>query len=541
MELGSDRAIEVNGITVDFAAGRVRDRSGRDIPLRAQSFAVLRHLAANAGRVVSKDELTAAVWRGIAVTDDSLVQCVMDIRRALGDQSQSVLRNVPKRGYELVLPCHPVRSRLPVTLALAVLALLAGLGALWWALAPEPAPVRQPAIAVLPFDDMSADRSLGYLGRGVADDIIAMLARSPDVLVIARNSSFVYGGEPVDVRRVGAELGVDYVLEGSVRREGGVLRMVAQLSDAATGEHVWAERFDQAGDDPPALLDAVTGRIVATLIGHEGQVTRAEFRRAWGKDTARLGEYDYHLRAFDVMLRDWTEAGNARVDAIAREGLAKYPDSGLIKSKLAWNTWVRAYMFWSDDLSADFEAASALVREVLAMDGLPPQTELHARWLSAYVHMREGDFDRAVAAANATAALAPYDAFIITDLVEVLVPAGRYEQALEHLAIGDARSPADAGYRHALRGWIYRLTGDHEAAVREYRAAGELWPNQRLQFAVALVRLGLLGDARAEVRAVLAEAPDFTQARWREGTFYRDQAILEGEIADLALAGLPER
>ena len=124
-----------------------------------------------------------------------------------------------------------------------------------------PAPSTVPSIAVLPFDDMSAEQKLGYLGDGVAEDIISMLARAPDLSVIARNSSFTYREKATDVRQVGKELGVDYVLEGSVRKEAGKVRIVAQLTDAKTGGHVWAERFDKTGTDPWALQDEVTAQI----------------------------------------------------------------------------------------------------------------------------------------------------------------------------------------------------------------------------------------------------------------------------------------
>ncbi|MBA3324017.1 MAG: adenylate/guanylate cyclase domain-containing protein, partial [Rhodobacteraceae bacterium] len=405
---------------------------------------------------------------------------------------------------------------------------------------PAPPAERLPSIAVLPFDDMSAGGDLGYLGAGVADDIITMLARSPDVLVIARNSAFVYGGKPVDVRDVGAALGVDYVLEGSVRGRGDTLRIVAQLIDASTGRHIWAERFDEAGADPFALHDAVTERIIGTLVGAKGEMKRAQYRKAWGRDSASLAEYDYYLRAHDLIFRDMTASGNARVDRILREGLARFPDSRLLKMKLAWNDWLRGYFLWSDDLAADFESAGVLARELLAADALTPQTAMHAHWLMAYVHAREGDFANAVAEANVTAALAPYDAFVITDLAEILARAGLYKQALEHVGIGEARNPIDADTRRCLRGWIYRLQGRNADALEQYAAVANFFPYQRLQFAIALVRLGRLDKAREQVGAALAELPAFTQANWREGVSYSDPAILDSEVADLAAAGLPE-
>ena len=135
---------------------------------------------------------------------------------------------------------------------------------------------------------MSGDPKLGYFSDGVTEDIIIDVARSPDLSVIARNSSFTYKGKATDVRQIGKELGVDYVLEGSVRKEADKVRIVAQLVDAKTGQHVWAERFDKTGTDPWALQDDVTGKIIGALAGDKGQLKRAQYREAWGRDTADL-------------------------------------------------------------------------------------------------------------------------------------------------------------------------------------------------------------------------------------------------------------
>ena len=127
-----------------------------------------------------------------------------------------------------------------------------------------------PSVAVLPFDDLSADQNLGYLGDGVSEDIITALSRFPDLVVVARTSSFAFKGKAVDIRQVGKKLGVGYVVEGSVRKDGDRLRIVAQLIDTKKGEHVWSERFDRSGTDPWALQDEVTGMIVSALTGEKG-------------------------------------------------------------------------------------------------------------------------------------------------------------------------------------------------------------------------------------------------------------------------------
>ena len=154
-----------------------------------------------------------------------------------------------------------------------------------------------PVIAVLPFDNMSGDPKLDYFSDGLSEDIIAVLARSPDVTVVARNSSFTYKGKATDVRAIGKALGVGFVPEGSVRKEAEKARIVAQLIDAGTGNHVWAERFDETGSDPLALQDEVTTKILDALVGEKGQLKQAQYRCAWALKTADLGEYDYYLRA----------------------------------------------------------------------------------------------------------------------------------------------------------------------------------------------------------------------------------------------------
>jgi len=199
-----------------------------------------------------------------------------------------------------------------------------------------PVATHVPSIAVLPFDDLSPDKTLGYLGDGMSEDIITMLSRFPDLSVIARNSSFTYKGKPVDIRQVGRDLNVDYALEGSVRKDADQIRIAAQLIDTGTGKHVWAERYDKAGKDPLALQDEVTAKIVDAMTGEKGQVKQGQYRETWGKDTADLGEYDYYLRGLDIYMNAGTKEENNRAARIWEEGLTKYPDSSLIKVKLGF-------------------------------------------------------------------------------------------------------------------------------------------------------------------------------------------------------------
>ena len=443
-------------------------------------------------------------------------------------------------------PAKPAPANWARPLAAALL-LLAGLVAAgWYGFARAPATrvagAHVPSIAVLPFDDLSPDKSLGYLGDGMSEDIITMLSRFPDLSVIARNSSFVYKGKPVDIRQVGRDLNVDYALEGSVRKEADQVRITAQLIDTETGKHVWAERYDRAGKDPLALQDEVTGKIVGAMTGEAGQIKKGQYQVAWGKDTTDLGEYDYYLRGHDIFINAKSRQDNDRAGRVWEEGLAKYPDSNLLKVKLGWYHMKAGWRWWSDDVPAEFRKAGELSRTVLAANNLSPQVKRLAHWLFAQVLTTEGDFDRAVTEADTAMALAPYDSSLIADLSSVLIASGKPDKALEWIDAATIRDPGSARDMVYNRGLALRVLGKYEDSIAAFRQADYPDSDTRIHLAIALVRLGRIDEAKAEVRAYLEKNdPKFTGGAWRTAWFYSDPSIVEAEVADLAKAGLPEK
>ena len=394
-----------------------------------------------------------------------------------------------------------------------------------------------PAVAVLPFDNMSADQNLGYLGDGVAEDIITALSRFPDLVVVARGSSFAYKGKAVDMRQVGKELGVDYVVEGSVRKDGDKLRIVSQLIDTKNGEHLWAERFDRSGMDPWALQDEVTGMIVSAMTGETGALKQAQYRRAWGKDATTLEEYDYYLRGHEPYMK-YTKQGVERSGEIFREGLAKFPSSPLLKVTLGWHHIMRVMISVSDDPPADVRKAGELARQVLANEHLSPQVARLANWLMSFVLVQEKDFDGALAAANKTVALAPYDTFMLSSLMIALVQIGRPVQALQWADQAAARDPALGWFYNRGRGWAYLVLGQFGEAVDALKQTEYL--DAHLLLAIAYVRLGRLAEARAEVDKMMRINPGITLQAWRLRYSFRDPAILDRYALDLVQSGLPE-
>ena len=260
--------IRVNGRDADLARGTVSDGRNAAVALRPQSLAILKLLAVRPGVLVSKDEIMFAVWPNIAVTDDSLVQCVTEIRKALGDDRHAIIKTVPKRGYVFepgaqkeISPAAKSWTAFAVATAVA---LAIGAGLLWFS-RPPPGLVQRQSIAVLPFENLSDDPQQAFFADGIAEDLLTDISRLSGVFVIARNSSFAYRGKAADARLVARELGVRYVLEGSVRRADGKVRINVQLVDGTTGSQQWAERYDGVYADIFALQDRVTKAVVGAL------------------------------------------------------------------------------------------------------------------------------------------------------------------------------------------------------------------------------------------------------------------------------------
>ncbi len=264
---------------------RELSRGGEAVAVGPQVFDLLIHLIENRDRVVSKDELFDVIWRGRTISESTLTSHVNFARRAIGDtgEEQRLIRTIPRKGFRFV---GGVREAPPPSAATSSVAETAtSLGAL--------ALPDQPSVAVLPFLNLSGDPDQDYFADGVVEDIIGALSRMRWLFVIARNSSFIYKGRAVDVKQVGRELGVRYVLEGSVRKAGNRVRVTGQLIDATAGAHLWADRFDSSLDDIFDLHDELATSVVGAIAP---QLERAEIQRAKHKPTEKLDAYDYYLR-----------------------------------------------------------------------------------------------------------------------------------------------------------------------------------------------------------------------------------------------------
>jgi adenylate cyclase len=223
---------QFEGHTLDIACGALRT-ADRELQLRPKAFEVLRYLLENADRIVTKQELMKAVWPNVIVTDQALTHCVGEVRQAIGDSKQTIIKNIPRRGYRFTAPVVRVAANAAAPGTAGVSPAIPGREA------------DRPSVAVLPFANLSGDPRQDYFSDGITEDITTELSRFSELRVVARNSAFQYKGKAADIRQVGRELGARYVLEGSVRRSGNRIRIAAQLIDAVTGAHRWAERYDR--------------------------------------------------------------------------------------------------------------------------------------------------------------------------------------------------------------------------------------------------------------------------------------------------------
>jgi adenylate cyclase len=276
--------------TLDLSRG-VLSAGGHPVDLRPKTFDLLRYFVENPDRLIAKGELMSAVWPNVVVTDDSLKRCISELRLALDDAQQQKIKTIPRRGY---LFAAGVSRR-------------------------EAVPVgetrfggrHRPSIAILPFVNMSGDADQDYLSDGIAEDLMTMLSKFGDLLVIARNSAFQYKDRHVDAKQIGRELGVRYLLEGSVRRSGKRVRVTAQLIETAGGEHIWAETYDREMNDVFAVQDEVARKIVITLVAH---VNKSEMDRALRRAPGAFEAYDLYLQGRAMLRIQKHDGRGARIE-----------------------------------------------------------------------------------------------------------------------------------------------------------------------------------------------------------------------------------
>jgi adenylate cyclase len=393
----------------------------------------------------------------------------------------------------------------------------------------------KPSIAVLPFSNLSEDPKQEYFSDGITEEIIASLGSIPKLFVIARNSTFTYKGKPVKVQQVAEELGVRYVLEGSVRKSGDKIRITAQLIDALNGHHLWAKRYDRNLKDIFAVQDEITKEIITAM---QVKLTEGEDIRSAAKGTNNLEAFLKYLQANEYIQRVNPEA-NALGMQLAKEAVALDPEYAMAYKTLARAHLTAVWIGTSKSPKQSIGNAMKLLQKAIALDDT--YAEAHAYLGFLYATTRQ--HDKALVQGEKAVDLSPNSAECYYRLGKILNFAGRWEESIPKYERAIRLNPIPSNMYLFSLGYSYGMTGQYEEAITWCEKAIHKEPNSlfaRLFMAAVYSFSGRDEEARIEIAEVLRIQPKFTLARFEKRLRYKKKSDVEKVIGALRKAGLPE-
>jgi TolB-like protein/DNA-binding winged helix-turn-helix (wHTH) protein len=550
IEPKSAETITFRGFVFLAKSKELRTVEGNAVNLRSQSAEVLSVLAARPGEIVSKDVLMQAVWPDTFVTDDSLTQCIADIRRAVGDDKHVIVETLTKRGYRLnadplgaadpnaaagAARAKPRFSQRGVILA-AIVLVAAAIGAYYGADIWRAAPVRSsdmPRIAVLAFEDFSAGADKGYLSDAVAEGIITELARSKTYAVIARNSSFRYRGQPVEIRQIGEELGVDYVLEGSQQKIGDRLKVTAQLLNAHDGSHVWTNTYDREIGD----LFVVQEEIIRTLADRVGRRIERPLPRS---DAAQVSALRYFMMGSGELERDFSAAGNELLRQLSLKAIEADPNSHFGYIGMAW-FYRNDALFWH---AQEKKGEDALKRAAEYADKAillaPDAAGAHS--VRARIHAEAGELEQALVRYDQAIALNPSNSDTLVTSAGALLNVGRTDEAIDRITQAMGIDPFHPDWFHWDMGWALYEKHDCGAALTAMRKMSRIPTAAHRMLAGILACLGNEREAKEALAVFLKDSPGDSIGRQRKQweKHYPTPEALERWLGHMRFAGLPE-
>jgi TolB-like protein/tetratricopeptide (TPR) repeat protein len=498
------------------------------IALQPQVFDLLEYLIRNRDRVLAKDDLLAAVWGGRIVSDSTMSARINMARGAIGDdgKDQRLIKTVARKGFRFVGAVHEQRNARATALSATDAAL------------PSPTSPDPPSIAVLAFTNMSGDPDQAYFADGIVEEIITALSRFSGLFVIARNSTFTYKGRAVDVRQVGRELGVRYVLEGSVRKAANRIRITGQLIEAATGTHLWADRFDGTLEDIFDLQDQLTLKVVAAIVP---KLEQAEIDRAKHRPTDSSSAHDFFLRGM-ARFHEQSRTGTYEARLLFYRAIELDPEFARAYGMVGWcytMTRVQGWILFDPPAIAE---ARRHAEQAVAL-GRDDSTALCAGGFA--LALAVGEPDRAIIFIDRALMLNPNLAIAWFASGWVRVCIGEQDLAIQHLAQATRLNPLDprlystqtaTAFAHFFAGRYAEATLWSETAVR---AQPDWRPGLRI-LAASCALAGRMSEAQNAMSRMLAIDPTRRIANLHN-TFggFRDVDFLRYADA-LRKAGMPE-
>jgi TolB-like protein len=523
---------------IDVARHELR-RAGKIVPIEPQVFDLLVHLIRNRNRIVSREELIDAVWKGRVISEATLSSRVSAVRRAIGDNGddQLFVRTLHKRGFRFVArvedsaPCETLATDRAVITNI-----------------PENRPADnvvsalvlpdKPSIAVLPFQNRSGDSIQEYFADGLTEDIITGLSRQRWFFVIARNSSFAFKDDLVDVRKVASELGVRYVLEGSVRKACGQVRVTAQLIDASKGVNLWADRYDRDLANIFELQDEITNRVIG-LVG--SQIIVAEAARVQRKQPQNIEAWDLVMQALPHMWRMSVEEQRLAQEFL-RRAIALDPEYAHAHALLGW-TYLCMFNLDARMPIGEFtdKALEAGARAV-ALD----EQDHWGHFVLGLAHSRRRRPEPAVMHLSKSVELNPNFALGHAGLGYAYACGEQPERGLQSLEQAQRLSPCDpflAIYAPIVRYMALFALGQYEETAAVCRSLTALHPHHAGAWRLMTVSLGLLGktdEAREALARTLALQPDLSSAHVVHDTVFVNPNDRARFLLGLQNAGLKD-
>jgi TolB-like protein len=496
------------------------------VSITPQVFDLLDYLIRNRERVVSKEELVNAVWNGRIVSEAALTTRLNAARTAIGDsgEEQRLIKTLPRKGLRFIGPVREAQRPASTEVADEVVESSKRALAL-----PD-----KPSIAILPFTNLSSDPEQDYFADGIVDDITTALSRFRLLFVIARNSSFTYKGRAMDIKQVGRELGVRYLLEGSIRKAAGKVRITTQLIDATTGAHLWADRFEGDLSDIFALQDEITVNVVSAI---QPKLLQSEIELAIRRPN-NLSAYDLYLRATPHYYSGTSE-GMAEALRLLSRALEIDPRYSAAASLAAFCHTLNIILGWAIDSSSELKEAARLCRLTLSIDENDPETLACVGWAKAYL---SGDFDAATEILDRAVALNPNSAVAWNYRGMACQFMGQAEEALRSFERGMRLNPLDPMLygTFAVMGFAFislRRFDEAVAAAKKSLRKNQAFTTAYRCLAAALAHLGRDAEASEAVLRILELEPDFRVSEWAARTRqWRAGLLVDG----LRKAGLPE-
>ena len=394
----------------------------------------------------------------------------------------------------------------------------------------------EPSIAILAFENMSGDPKQEYFSDGISDQIISSLTQVPHLFVVARNSTFAYKGKPVKIQKVAEDLGVRYVMEGSVQKSGDRVRITVQLIDAITGHHIWSERYERDLKEIFALQDEITIEVLKAV---QVEVTAGDQYRYWIKwGTKNLKAYEKTLQGLDRAGRA-TKQDNAYARQLYEEAIALDPNWLWPQVHLGWAHFWDARAGWSQSPRKSVKKAFELAQKILAVDD---SLDL-AHSLLAAVYAKGGKYEKALAEAERAVSLNPNGAFNYSILGGIVSCMGRWEDGIVFAKKAIRRDPFPRiSYLSGL-GRAYLMTAQYDEAISTLKKALQINPDflsSHIYLVACYSSLNRQQEAAAEVEEVLRINPKFSLNSYAESLPYKHKADIDRHVAALRKAGLPE-